>query len=162
MIRILAGEAPQGRIEVKLNLISAMMCWCVSGTLTDMDGKMFQLVLTLIRNLLAVDDPSSPLVRASMANTQALYIKDALIERLFNENVMDLLLALTQHVGGEQPFLRQDNLLILEILHYLLSGQMPDVIASSRHEVQKVLDFIFLSSLSQSKLFSACAYQYLS
>ncbi|KAG0582042.1 hypothetical protein KC19_3G029100 [Ceratodon purpureus] len=108
-----------------------------SGTLTDMDGKMFQLVLTLIRNLLAVDDPSSPFVRASVADSQALYIKDALIERLFNENVMDLLLALTQHVGGEQPFLRQDNLLILEILHYLLSGQVPDVIASSRDRTQK-------------------------
>lgn len=108
-----------------------------SGTLTDMDGKMFQLVLTLIRNLLAVDDPSSPLVRASAADTQAAYFKDALMERLFNENVMDLLLALTQHVGGEHPFLRQDNLLILEILHYLLSGQMPDAIASSREKVEK-------------------------
>src|SRR4051794_34381552 len=42
-----------------------MLRWLSSGTLTDMDGKMFQLVLTLIRNLLAVDDPSSPLVRAS-------------------------------------------------------------------------------------------------
>ncbi|XP_024382213.2 uncharacterized protein [Physcomitrium patens] len=105
-----------------------------SGTLTDMDGKMFQLVLTLIRNLLAVDDPSSSLVRASVASPQALYVKDALIERLFNENVMDLLLALIQHVGGEQPFLRHDNLLILEIFNYLFSGQMPDVIASSYDE----------------------------
>jgi timeless len=142
---MLPGEAHQGRIEIKLRLTSAVMCWCSSGTLTDMDGKMFQLVLTLIRNLLAVDDPSSPLVRASAANTQAAYFKDALMERLFNENVMDLLLALTQHVGGEHPFLRQDNLLILEILHYLLSGQMPDAIASSREKVEKVLDFIPLS-----------------
>lgn len=107
-----------------------------------MDGKMFQLVLTLVRNLLAVDDPSSPLVRASVVDSQqALYVKDALIERLFNENVMDLLLALTQHVGGEQPFLRQDNLLILEILNYLLASQMPDTIASAREKVQKVLVF---------------------
>lgn len=108
-----------------------------------MDGKMFQLVLTLIRNLLAVDDPSSPLVRASPVDSQqASYVKDALIERLFNENVMDLLLALTQHVGGDQPFLRQDIFLILEIIFYLFSGQTPDVIASAREEVHKVLDFL--------------------
>lgn len=100
---------------------------------------MFQLVLTLIRNLLAVDDPSSPFVRASVVDSQqALYVKDALIERLFIENVMDLLLALTQHVGGEQPLLRQDNLLILEILNYLLASQTPDIIASSREKVHKV------------------------
>lgn len=125
-----------------MKLTFAMMCWSCSGTLTDMDGKMFQLVLTLIRNLLAVDDPSSSLVRASVASPQALYVKDALIERLFNENVMDLLLALIQHVGGEQPFLRHDNLLILEIFNYLFSGQMPDVIASSYDEAHAVFDSI--------------------
>lgn len=104
---------------------------------------MFQLVLTLIRNLLAVDDPSSPLVRASLVDSQqASYLKDSLIERLFNENVMDLLLALTQHVGGDQPFLRQDIFLILEIIFYLFSGQTPDVIASAREKVLKVLDFL--------------------
>lgn len=119
------------------------MLWWSSGTLTDMDGKMFQLVLTLIRNLLAVDDPSSPLVRASLVDSQqASYLKDSLIERLFNENVMDLLLALTQHVGGDQPFLRQDIFLILEIIFYLFSGQTPDVIASAREKVLKVLDFL--------------------
>jgi len=153
---LFVGKPPQARMEiVKQKLKSVLMCWWSSGSLTDMDGKMFQLVLTLIRNLLAVDDPSSPLVRASVVDgQQALYVKDALIERLFNENVMDLLLALTQHVGGEQPFLRQDNLLILEILNYLLASQTPDVIASAREKVHKVLVFF---SLVLNFAFSVCS-----
>ncbi|CAM6071738.1 unnamed protein product [Sphagnum tenellum] len=36
-----------------------------SGSLTDMDGKVFQLMLTFIRNLLAVDDSFSPLTRTT-------------------------------------------------------------------------------------------------
>lgn len=110
-----------------------------SGALTDMDGKMFQLVLTLIRNFLAIDDSSSPFTRsAASSNSHATYLKDELLERLFKENVTDLLLALTQHVGGDHPFLREDNLLILEIFSHLVWGQLPNVIASSGDKLRQV------------------------
>ncbi|KAH9567681.1 hypothetical protein CY35_03G038000 [Sphagnum magellanicum] len=103
-----------------------------------MDGKMFQLMLTFIRNLLAVDDSFSPLTRTTTSgNALASYFKDELLKRLFEESVTDLLLALTQHVGGDQPFLRKDNLLILEIFNYLFWGQSPDVIATSSDRCRK-------------------------
>lgn len=128
---------PSSDLEIFSNLHNVHVFF--SGTLSDMDGKMFQLVLTLVRNLLAVDDAFSPLIRASTSsNAHAAYFKDELLERLFKENVIDLLLALTPHVSGEQPFLRQDNLLILEIFNYLFSGQLPDIIASSADKTQEV------------------------
>lgn len=100
---------------------------------------MFQLILTFIRNLLAVDDSFSPLTRTTTSgNALASYFKDELLKRLFEESVTDLLLALTQHVGGDQPFLRKDNLLILEIFNYLFWGQSPDVIATSSDGCRKV------------------------
>ncbi|CAM6028202.1 unnamed protein product [Sphagnum balticum] len=118
-----------------------------SGSLTDMDGKMFQLMLTFIRNLLAVDDSFSPLTRTtSSGNALASYFKDELLKCLFKESVTDLLLALTQHVGGDQPFLRKDNLLILEIFNYLFWGQSPDVIATSSDRCRKPAKKLSLES----------------
>ncbi|CAK9270062.1 unnamed protein product [Sphagnum jensenii] len=124
-----------------------------SGSLTDMDGKMFQLMLTFIRNLLAVDDSFSPLTRTTTSgNALASYFKDELLKRLFEESVTDLLLALTQHVGGDQPFLRKDNLLILEIFNYLFWGQSPDVIATSKKKLSQESSAALESLIRQERL----------
>lgn len=60
-----------------------------------------------------------------------------MLERLFNENAMELVVVLTQHVAGHGG-LRQDNLLILEILQQAFWGQQPDLIAAAAQKSAKV------------------------
>lgn len=45
---------------------------------------------------------------------------------------MDLILVLTQHVGGSFGYLRQDNLLLLETFYYIFMDQEPDLIAKTQ------------------------------
>ena len=60
------------------------------------------------------------------------------LEHLFHENVMDLLLPPTQHVFGWHGLLKQDNLLLLEIFHYIFLGQHPELVATVQHKNFKV------------------------
>ncbi|KAK6925919.1 Timeless, N-terminal [Dillenia turbinata] len=104
---------------------------------TEDDWKLVQLVLTFFRNILAIHDISLQ-QRAGGSATHFLSLRDRFLELLFNENVMDLILVLTQHVGGSCGYLRQDNLLLLEIFHYIFMGQESDWIARSSGDNSKV------------------------
>ncbi|KAJ7552476.1 hypothetical protein O6H91_06G056900 [Diphasiastrum complanatum] len=97
------------------------------GSLTEDDWKMVQLVITLFRNLLAVSTPILP----SMASTnpQWSYMRDAFLECLFQESVIDLLLALQQYVAGSHGIAQKENCLLLEILYHIFWGLRPDVLA---------------------------------
>lgn len=87
-----------------------------------------QLVLTLMRNLLDIQDMSLQKFAVNEV-TRGLSIRDNLLEHLFEENVMDLLLALAQHISGPSGLLRQDSVLFLEIFHHIFWGQSPEKIA---------------------------------
>jgi len=68
--------------------------------MTEEDWKVAQLVLTLFRNLLAIPDPAPT---AASGNDHLTRGRDVLLERLFQEDVMDLLLAVTQD-ANRLPF----------------------------------------------------------
>ncbi|CAH2049299.1 unnamed protein product [Thlaspi arvense] len=97
---------------------------------TEDDWKLVQLVLTLFRNILAIQDISL-LQKTGGSPQQFLSLRDKFLELLFHENVMDLILVLTHHVGGSSSYLREDNLLLLEIIHYIYVGQAPELIAKA-------------------------------
>lgn len=82
----------------------------------------------MFRNILAIQDISLQ-QKASGYATQCLFLRDRFIELLFHEHVTDLILVLTQHVGGSCSYLRQENFLLLEIFHYMFMGQEPELIA---------------------------------
>lgn len=56
---------------------------------------------------------------------------------------MDLILIITQHVRVSHGYLRQDNLLLLEIFHYIFLGQEPELIAKAHQNDFQVGVFIF-------------------
>ncbi|KAK8324273.1 hypothetical protein V6Z11_A12G291500 [Gossypium hirsutum] len=93
---------------------------------TEDDWKLVQLVLTLFRNILAIQDISS-LQKAG----QFLSLRDRFLELLFRENVMDLIIVITQQIGGSRGYLRQDNLLLLDIFHYIFMGQDPELLVKA-------------------------------
>jgi len=96
-----------------------------------------QLVLTLFRNILAVQEIPLHLKSGGLA-TQFLSLRDRFLELLFRENVMDIILVISQYVGGSNTYLRQDNLLLLEIFHYILMGQDPELIIRAHSKGSKV------------------------
>ncbi|KAF6162098.1 hypothetical protein GIB67_008227 [Kingdonia uniflora] len=103
------------------------------------DWKLVQLVLTLFRNILAIQDISLQQVAAGSA-TIFLTLRDKFLELLFHENVMDLMIVLTQHVGGTRGYLSQDKLLLLDIFHYIFLGQEPEFIAKAPQKASKDQD----------------------
>ncbi|KAL9412393.1 hypothetical protein AB3S75_045925 [Citrus x aurantiifolia] len=103
---------------------------------TEDDWKLVQLVLTLFRNILAVQD--IPLQqKAGGSAIQYASLRDRFLELLFNENVMDIIIVITQHVCGSCGYFRQDNLLLLEIFHYIFMGQDPELIAKAHQRGSK-------------------------
>ncbi|GLT35849.1 hypothetical protein SLA2020_102660 [Shorea laevis] len=98
---------------------------------TEDDWKLVQLVLSLFRNILAIQDISSLQKAAASANL-FLSLRDRFLELLFQENVMDLIIVITQHVGGSRSYFRHDNLLLLEIFHYIFMSQDPELVAKAR------------------------------
>ncbi|KAH9307878.1 hypothetical protein KI387_035789, partial [Taxus chinensis] len=118
-------------IAVIVSLLEEPLERLECGAFTEDDWKVIQLVFTLFRNLLAVQDPS-PQQTMGRSTSQFAFLRDAFLEHLFHENVMDLLLALTQHISGLHSFLKQDNLLLLEIYHYIFWGQRPELVASAQ------------------------------
>uniref|UniRef100_A0A803M022 Timeless N-terminal domain-containing protein n=1 Tax=Chenopodium quinoa TaxID=63459 RepID=A0A803M022_CHEQI len=101
------------------------------------DWKLIQLVLTLFRNILAVQDISAH-QKASGSASLYLSLRDDFLDLLFRENVMDLIIIITQHVGGSCRYLRHDNLLLLEIYHHIFTGQDAELIAKICLEESKV------------------------
>ncbi|KAK6155617.1 hypothetical protein DH2020_009865 [Rehmannia glutinosa] len=110
-----------------------------SESFTEDDWKLVQLVLTLFRNILAIQDISTQQIAGASA-TRFLSLRDRFLELLFKENVMDLILVLSQHTSGSHGCLRQDNLLLLEIFYNIFKGQDPELIAKANLKVSKVED----------------------
>ncbi|XP_008802054.2 protein timeless homolog [Phoenix dactylifera] len=103
---------------------------------TEDDWKLVQLVLTLFRNLLAIQEITLQ-QKTSGSATQFMCLTDRFLELMFQENVMDLILVLTQHVDSS-AYLQQDNLLLLEIFHYIVLGRDPELIAGASRQGSKV------------------------
>lgn len=118
-----------------------------SESFTEDDWKLVQLVLTLFRNLLAIQDISTQQKAAGSA-TQFLFIRDRFLELLFQENVMDLILVLSQHAGGSQGYLRQDNLLLLETYYHIFKGQDPELIAKAYLKSSEVCGLLFFYDMA--------------
>lgn len=93
-----------------------------------------QLILTFFRNLLAIQEISLQ-QKAGGTASHFLSLRDRFLELLFRENVMDLIIIITQHFGG---YIRNDNLLLLEIFHYIFLGQEPEFIAKAHLKCSKV------------------------
>ncbi|KAH6784021.1 hypothetical protein C2S52_008980 [Perilla frutescens var. hirtella] len=126
-------------VPVIVSLLESPLENLESESFTEDDWKLVQLVLTLFRNVLAIQDISTQQKAAGSA-TRFLFIRDRFLELLFQENVMDLILVLSQHTGGSQGCLRQDNLLLLETYYYIFKGQDPELIAKAYLKSSKVED----------------------
>jgi len=87
--------------------------------------------------MLAVQDISVYQQTAGSANL-LLSLRDDFLERLFHENVMDVIIIITQHISGSCRYLRHDTLLLLEMYHYIFMGQDPELIAKTGLEDSKV------------------------
>ncbi|XP_050224159.1 uncharacterized protein LOC126673890 [Mercurialis annua] len=105
---------------------------------TEDDWKLVQLVLTLFRNILAIQDMSL-LQKVGTSVSHLLSLRDRFLELMFHENVMDLIIIITQHVCSS-CYLRQDNLLLLETFHYIFMGQDPELIAKAQKKDSKVVE----------------------
>ncbi|KAF8726744.1 hypothetical protein HU200_019214 [Digitaria exilis] len=103
---------------------------------TEEDWKLVQLVLTLFRNVLAIQEITLP-QKASGEATHLLFLADSFLELMFQENVMDLILVLTQHIDEPSGYLKQENLLLMEIYHYLFLGRDPGLIARASSKDSK-------------------------
>ncbi|CAL4901739.1 unnamed protein product [Urochloa decumbens] len=103
---------------------------------TEDDWKLVQLVLTLFRNILAIQEITLP-QKASGEATHLLFLADSFLELMFQENVMDLILVLTQHIDEPSGFLKEENLLLMEIYHYLFLGRDPGLIARASSKGSK-------------------------
>lgn len=98
------------------------------GTFSEDDWKLAQLVITLFRNVLAIQEISLQ-QKADGSACQLILLRDKFLEVLFRENVMDIILVMTQHIDGSCSHLRQDKLVFLEIFYYIFMGQEPELIA---------------------------------
>ncbi|XP_024315533.1 protein timeless homolog isoform X2 [Brachypodium distachyon] len=115
-------------IAVIVSLLEDPLDHLERTSFTEDDWKLVQLVLTLFRNVLAIQEITLP-QKASGEATQLLCLADSFLELMFQENVMDLILVLTQHIDEPSGYLKQENLLLLEIFHYLFLGRDPELIA---------------------------------
>lgn len=118
-------------------LLTFLIQMAASDAFTEDDWKLVQLVLTLFRNALAIQD--IPLHhKASGSTTQFLFLRERFLELMSQENAMDIILVLTQHIDGSCGYLHEDNLLLLEIYHYIFLGQDADLIIKASRKSSKV------------------------
>ncbi|KAK9065071.1 hypothetical protein SSX86_016454 [Deinandra increscens subsp. villosa] len=118
-------------IPVVVTLLETPLEHLEGDLFTDDDWKLVQLVVTLFRNILAIQDITMQ-QRATGSASEFILLRDRFLELLFEENVMDLILVLTQHVGGSSGVFRQDNLLLLETFYYIYKGQVPELVARAQ------------------------------
>ncbi|XP_042980832.1 protein timeless homolog [Carya illinoinensis] len=116
-------------VAVIVSLLESPLESLECETFTEDDWKLVQLVLTLFRNVLAIQEISLQQKSGGSAN-QFLFLRDRFLELLFRENLMDLILVITQHIDGSCGFLHHDNFLLLEIFHYIFMGQEPELVAN--------------------------------
>uniref|UniRef100_A0A7N0TEM8 Timeless N-terminal domain-containing protein n=1 Tax=Kalanchoe fedtschenkoi TaxID=63787 RepID=A0A7N0TEM8_KALFE len=117
-------------VPVTISILENPLHNLESGAFTEEDWKLVQLVLTLFRNLLAIQHITLQQKLGGSAS-QIVSLRDRFLKLLFDENVMDLIIVLAQHVEGSKGLLRQDNLLILETFHYIFMGQDPEMVAKA-------------------------------
>ena len=89
--------------------------------MNDRDTALVELVTTFLRNLLATTVPL-PGASAAAAET-GRRIKAGLLQRLLDDDVLDLALLMAQH-ARERPFKSQANVL-LEIFLHAFTGTTP-------------------------------------
>nr|XP_023877875.1 receptor-like protein EIX2 [Quercus suber] len=131
-------------VAVIVSLLESPLENLESETFTEDDWKLVQLVLSLFRNVLAIQEV--PLQqKAGGCASQFLSLRERFLELLFRENVMDLIIVITQHVGGSYGYFRQDNLLLLEIFHYIFMGQEPELTAKAHLKGFKGLELEMLT-----------------
>jgi timeless len=122
----------------------------IRTSFTEDDWKLVQLVLTLFRNVLAIQEITLT-QKASGEETHLLFLADSFLELMFQENVMGIILVLTQHIDEPSGNLEEENLLLMEIFHYLFLGRDPSLIARASGKGSKVFllfkFFIFLQVL---------------
>ncbi|KAL8139768.1 hypothetical protein V2J09_005789 [Rumex salicifolius] len=115
-------------IAVVVSLLEGPLENLERDALSEDDRKLVQLVMTLFRNILAVQEISTNQAAEGSAN-HYLSVRDSFLALLFRENVMDLIIVLAQHIGGNCCHLRQENLLFLEIFHNIFRGQDSEYVA---------------------------------
>ncbi|XP_041011926.1 protein timeless homolog isoform X2 [Juglans microcarpa x Juglans regia] len=124
-------------VAVIVSLLESPLESLECETFTEDDWKLVQLVLTLFRNVLAIQEISLQQKSGGSAN-QFLLLRDRFLELLFRENLMDLILVISQHIDGSCGFLHHDNFLLLEIFHYIFMGQEPELVAKAHLKGFKV------------------------
>ncbi|KAH0460279.1 hypothetical protein IEQ34_010942 [Dendrobium chrysotoxum] len=124
-------------MAVIVSLLEEPLGHLESGAFAEDDWKLVQLVLTLFRNILAIQDITVQ-QKASGYATQYFHLTERILELMFQENIMDLILVLAQHVDDPNGYLRQDNILLLEIFYYILLGQEPELVAKTFTNNSKV------------------------
>ncbi|KAJ1689619.1 hypothetical protein LUZ63_013774 [Rhynchospora breviuscula] len=125
-----AAMARNVTIAVIVSLLEDPLDHLESDAFTEEDWKLVQLVITLFRNLLAIREITSQ-QKARGSAAQLLQLDDTFLELMFRENVMDVILVLTQHVEEDCGFIKQDKHLLLEIFHYIFLGRDPELVARS-------------------------------
>lgn len=115
-------------VAVIVSLLEDPLEHLESNSFTEDDWKLVQLVLTLFRNILAVQELTLQQKSSGFA-THYLYLIDKFLEIIFEEHVMDLVLVLIQHVDDPRGFIHKDCLLLLEIFHHIFQGRDPELVA---------------------------------
>ncbi|XP_010445395.1 PREDICTED: protein timeless homolog [Camelina sativa] len=123
-------------VPVIVSLLEAPLESLELDVFSEEDWKLVQLVLTLFRNLLAIHE-ISPIQKAGESTCYFLSLRDQFLELLSRENVMDIFLVITQTIEGFNSLLRHDNLLLLEIYHYILLGQDMELIAKAPEKLDQ-------------------------
>ncbi|KAG7612788.1 Timeless C-terminal [Arabidopsis suecica] len=123
-------------VAVIVSLLEAPLENLELDVFNEEDWKLVQLVLTLFRNLLAIHDVS-PIQKAGESTCYFLSLRDQFLEVLSRENVMDIVLVITQTIEGFNSLLRHDNLLLLEIYHYILLGQDMELVAKAPEKLDQ-------------------------
>ncbi|KAH0688185.1 hypothetical protein KY290_019855 [Solanum tuberosum] len=124
-------------VPVIMSLLESPLENLACEAFTEDDWKMVQLVLTLFRNVLAIQDISTQ-QKSGGSMIEFIFLRDRFLELLFQENVMEVILVLSQQVGGSCSYLRHDNLLLLETFYYIFMGQLPELIAKAHFKDPKV------------------------
>ena len=86
------------------------------------DVSIFDLIITLIRNLLAI--PDSDLLSLSSANDHYGQLQQSFINKLFELDIMTIFLSIASNIS--KPAFRSKNLLLIEILHYVVRDCDPE------------------------------------
>lgn len=123
--RLVCGGEGNGLISVLCGLLAEPLSR-EGARRTDSDHMVIELVLHLLRNLLA----AQPLMKTNAeASREAEQLHHKLLSLLENELALDLVLAISQQL--EAPENAHYNLLILEILHHMFRNQDPTLVAQA-------------------------------